>query len=132
MRARSREINIFNMSLLDILCGALGAFCFMMLVLLPYYKPPATDEDLRKERADTDELVKQMEKLKEAAKDSGFAQQMEETMDKLQDQIKQLQGQVNQSASQNQQLQSENESLTKKTQELQTSLNQRNPFLIYA
>ena len=25
MRARSREINIFNMSLLDILCGALGA-----------------------------------------------------------------------------------------------------------
>ena len=36
MRARPREVNIFNMSLLDILCGALGAFCFMMLVALPY------------------------------------------------------------------------------------------------
>ncbi len=37
MRPRNREINIFNMSLLDILCGALGAFCFMMLTLFPYY-----------------------------------------------------------------------------------------------
>ncbi|MDB6148519.1 MAG: hypothetical protein JWO45_2183, partial [Spartobacteria bacterium] len=53
MRARAREINIFNMSLLDILCGALGAFCFMMLVLLPYYKPPGSAADLRKEQADT-------------------------------------------------------------------------------
>jgi hypothetical protein len=37
VRGRNREINIFNMSLLDILCGALGAFCFMMLTLFPYY-----------------------------------------------------------------------------------------------
>jgi hypothetical protein len=34
-RRRNREVNIFNMSLLDILCGALGAFCFMMLSLFP-------------------------------------------------------------------------------------------------
>jgi hypothetical protein len=35
MRSRNREVNIFNMSLLDILCGALGAFCFLMLALFP-------------------------------------------------------------------------------------------------
>jgi hypothetical protein len=35
MKARNREINIFNMSLLDILCGALGTVCFLMLVLFP-------------------------------------------------------------------------------------------------
>ena len=35
MRRRNREVNIFNMSLLDILCGTLGAFCFLMLALLP-------------------------------------------------------------------------------------------------
>jgi hypothetical protein len=35
MRRQNREVNIFNMSLLDILCGALGAFCFLMLALLP-------------------------------------------------------------------------------------------------
>ncbi len=35
MKSRNKEVNIFNMSLLDILCGALGAFCFMMLSLFP-------------------------------------------------------------------------------------------------
>jgi hypothetical protein len=35
MKRRNREVNIFNMSLLDILCGTLGAFCFLMLALLP-------------------------------------------------------------------------------------------------
>lgn len=37
MKRQNREVNIFNMSLLDILCGALGAFCFMMLALFPSY-----------------------------------------------------------------------------------------------
>jgi len=42
MKPRNREINIFNMSLLDVLTGALGAFCFMTLSLFPYYKPSAS------------------------------------------------------------------------------------------
>lgn len=36
MKSRKREVNIFNMSVLDLLTGALGAFCFLMLALLPY------------------------------------------------------------------------------------------------
>ncbi|MGH7320382.1 MAG: hypothetical protein ACRELA_12260, partial [Candidatus Rokuibacteriota bacterium] len=39
MKPRNREINIFNMSLLDILCGALGVVCFLMLGLFTYHKP---------------------------------------------------------------------------------------------
>ena len=62
MRARSREINIFNMSLLDILCGALGAFCFMMLVLLPYYKPPGKEIDLHNQEVKTQELLDELER----------------------------------------------------------------------
>ena len=51
MKARNREINIFNMSLLDILCGALGVFCFMTLVLFPYWRPTgANAEDLEKNK----------------------------------------------------------------------------------
>ncbi|MEY2439865.1 MAG: hypothetical protein QOI34_1250 [Verrucomicrobiota bacterium] len=132
MRARAREINIFNMSLLDILCGALGAFCFMMLVLLPYYKPPGSAADLRKEQADTDELLKQLESLKNAAKDSGLAQQMDDLIRKLQDQIKQLQGEVNQYAAQNEQLKTENADLTKKNQEQADELSMRQPFIAIA
>ena len=59
MKSRNREINIFNMSLLDILCGALGAFCFMMIVLLPYYKPD-NPEDQKKQK-EMEETMKKLE-----------------------------------------------------------------------
>src|SRR4051812_19903051 len=112
MRARTREVNIFNMSLLDILCGALGAFCFMTLVLLPYYKPPATEEDLRQQEANTDDLLKQLQKLKTEAKQGAFALQFSDLADKLQMQVKQLQGEVNRYSSENQRLTEENKQLT--------------------
>jgi hypothetical protein len=37
MKPRNREINIFNLSMLDVLTCALGAFLVIMLVLFPYY-----------------------------------------------------------------------------------------------
>ena len=37
MKPRNREVNIFNMSVLDLLTGALGAFCFLTLALFPAY-----------------------------------------------------------------------------------------------
>jgi len=45
MRGRSREVNIFNMSLLDILTGMLGAFLFLMLGLVPYYTKAQNQHD---------------------------------------------------------------------------------------
>src|SRR5260221_10079353 len=43
MKPRNREVNIFNMSVLDLLTGALGAFCFLTLALFPsYYKTHKT------------------------------------------------------------------------------------------
>ena len=130
MRARSREINIFNMSLLDILCGALGAFCFMMLVLLPYYKPPDSAIDLKKERATTDELVKELERLKDAAKNSELSHDMEELLKKLQETIKRLQGELNQLAHENERLTNENTSLSKQNQQQKLDLETRTPFVV--
>ncbi|GAB4409901.1 MAG: hypothetical protein OHK0021_19640 [Bryobacter sp.] len=48
MRASRREVNIFNMSLLDILCGALGAFCFLTLTLFPYYGKKESEAGVEK------------------------------------------------------------------------------------
>ncbi len=52
MRASRREVSIFNMSLLDILCGALGAFCFLTLTLFPYYGKKEQDSGARLAEAD--------------------------------------------------------------------------------
>src|SRR5207248_10445888 len=105
------EVNIFNMSLLDILCGALGAFCFMMLVLLPYYHPPESAPNLRKEQADTDELLKELEQLKTATADPELLKKLQDLIEKLKLQIRQLQGELNQYATENQQLRADKQQL---------------------
>lgn len=43
MKRRNREINIFNLSMLDVISGAMGAFLIIMVVLLPYYKKESID-----------------------------------------------------------------------------------------
>jgi hypothetical protein len=130
MRARSREINIFNMSLLDILCGALGAFCFMMLVLLPYYKPPGKETDLHKQEVKTQDLLDELEKLRANAQDAAVAQQMAALTQKLQEQVKQMQGQLNQLSAENQQLENQNQSLAAKNDKQARQLDMRHPFLV--
>ena len=37
MKTRSKEINIFSMSALDLFASALGAFILMTVILLPYF-----------------------------------------------------------------------------------------------
>ncbi|MBL8301490.1 MAG: hypothetical protein JNM26_01820 [Ideonella sp.] len=37
MMRPNREINIFNLSMLDVICGALGAFLILFLVAAPYF-----------------------------------------------------------------------------------------------
>ena len=43
MRSKNREFNILNMSFLDVICGAMGAFLIVMVILMPYYKKEAQD-----------------------------------------------------------------------------------------
>lgn len=52
MKPRKRDIEIFNMSVLDLLTGALGAFCFLTLALFPsYYAYLAHEHAVAKENA---------------------------------------------------------------------------------
>ena len=51
MKARSREINVFSLSLMDVISGAMGAFLIIMVLLAQFYEfDPETGEkvdDLR-------------------------------------------------------------------------------------
>ncbi|MFL6568841.1 MAG: hypothetical protein ACJ8LI_06695 [Chthoniobacterales bacterium] len=118
MRARPREINIFNMSLLDILCGALGAFCFMMLVALPYYV--AGKEDRVKSQQRTEELMKDVEQLRQRMTDPAQAEELRKLIDELEAQIKRLQGELNQYTYENEQLKQENTRLADENTRLTT------------
>ena len=132
MRARRREINIFNMSLLDILCGALGAFCFMMLVALPYYKPSRSNPQLVEDQEKTRELLRELEKLKEKMGDPNAAADLEDLLQRLQAQIQSLQGQVNRLTAENDQLKQKNEELKTDNERKERLLAQKKPFLVIA
>jgi hypothetical protein len=60
MRRRNREINIFNLSMLDVISGAMAAFLILVVVLMPYY---------RKEHIDYQAIIAQLrQQLDEAAR----------------------------------------------------------------
>jgi len=123
MRARRREINIFNMSLLDILCGALGAFCFMMLVALPYYKPPGSEKSLRDAQAETQRLLHDLEAMKQRMSDPKAVAEMEDLIRRLEAQIKALQGHVNILSSEKEQLLGQVNQLTGQVNQLTGQVN---------
>ncbi|WPL17897.1 hypothetical protein Thiowin_02940 [Thiorhodovibrio winogradskyi] len=47
LKRRSREISIFNLSLLDVFASAMAAFLIIMIILLPYYERDAIAEQAR-------------------------------------------------------------------------------------
>jgi hypothetical protein len=58
VRARNRDISIFNLSMLDVITGAMAAFLIIMVVLLPYY---------RKEHIDYQAIIDDLERQLAAA-----------------------------------------------------------------
>src|SRR5579862_3720455 len=102
MKPRNREINIFNMSLLDILCGALGTFCFMMLVLFPFYsqdkgqgKRPEVQEGV--DPKTFQEAKARIQQLEDTLKKfQTYTDQLEARLKQLEAQSRQQQGNIQQ------------------------------------
>ncbi len=112
MKPRNREINIFNMSLLDVLCGALGAFCFMMLVLFPFYsqdKGAAKAPDVPPAGIDPKNYEEAMSKIKE----------MEDLIKKFQDYASQADAQEKREESQIRQLQQDLQTAQQRVDQLE-------------
>jgi hypothetical protein len=126
MKSRNREINIFNMSLLDILCGALGAFCFLMLALLPYYRPPG--EDYKKITEEQQKILEEVQDIKDLAERlknttnvedlRDLVEQLKKQILVLENQIKKLQGQLNALFAENTQLKERIDDLEKEKEDL--------------
>jgi hypothetical protein len=97
MRARNREINIFNMSLLDILTGMLGAFLFLMVGLVPYYAKVMNSSVLSaEEKKKFDELKKLLDKGLKGPLSPEEAEQLRNEMERLQAENDRLQNEKQQ------------------------------------
>jgi hypothetical protein len=132
MKPKNKEVNIFNMSLLDILCGALGAFCFMMLVLFQYWKPEGPD--VKKAKVDTaqleqklSDLMKQMKGMSNLPPEAAARlQQMEQEFAALQAQVAKLKSLVQQSQAQAEAFKRQADQAQKEADKLKT----RNPIVV--
>ena len=88
MKSRSREVNVFSMSALDLFASALGAFILIAIVLMPYFlrvEPEEVDrlrrdraqaqaalaeseQRLRQSRSETAQLRQRLQELRDAPK----------------------------------------------------------------
>lgn len=108
MRAKNREINIFNMSLLDILTGMLGAFLFLMVGLVPYYAKVMNSQVMTAEdKAKLDELKKLLEKGLKGPLSPEEAEELRQELERLEGENARLQADNNQLKSDKEQLQTE-------------------------
>ena len=62
MKTRSREVNVFSMSALDLFASALGAFILISIVLMPYF--------LRLDPEEVAQLRKDLERTQDALEDT--------------------------------------------------------------
>lgn len=80
MKRRNREINIFNLSMLDVISGAMGAFLIIMVILLPYYKKESIDyqKELKQARAAEDTARQAAQSAQAAQRAAEASQQVAE------------------------------------------------------
>ena len=108
MRARNREFNILNMSFLDVICGAMGAFLIVMVILMPYYKKEAQDflqsiGNLKQELAETTQRLEKTETELDRAEKR--IRETETELDRAEKRIRELKQELQKSQSQNSALQ---------------------------
>ena len=78
MKSRSREINVFSMSALDLFASALGAFILISIVLMPYFLR-LSDEQVRQLQQDLEEAQASLsETRQQLAQAESALQQCEE------------------------------------------------------
>jgi hypothetical protein len=65
MKPRNREVNIFNLSMLDVISGALGALIIIMVVLFPFYGKERTEDEFQRLRNRVQELEDENQRLEE-------------------------------------------------------------------
>jgi predicted transcriptional regulator len=82
MKVRSREVNVFSMSALDLFASAMGAFMFLAIIALPFF--PNTGDSAERVADIKSELKKAEAQIAEEQKQKAeIAKQRDEVQKKL-------------------------------------------------
>lgn len=84
MKPRNREINIFNLSMMDVIAGALGAVLIIVIILFPHYQ-----KDLAEENQKLREKVQAAENARRQAEEA--RRQAEEAKKQTENQLQEAQ-----------------------------------------
>lgn len=134
MKRRNREIQIFNLSMMDVISGAMGAFLIIMIILSRYYTPdPQAAKDAHKIKEKLKEVQQELLLIKKEMPDDYWKlkrllDQALDDLDRAEDMVDNLQDRVDQLNSENKRLHNENEKLDNEVRDLRT----RDAFLIHA
>ena len=121
MKSRSREINVFSMSALDLFASALGAFILISIVLMPYFlrvEPEEVDRlrralaQARAELAETRQQLEQCREQEAACRQEVGALQQE--VDRLRGELAQAQSELEQAQRESRRCQAELEACEEK------------------
>ncbi len=100
MKSRSKEVNIFSMSALDLFASALGAFILISVVLFPYF-PNTGDSQER-----VDEVKAQLEQTSAQLEQAGAQlEQTSEQLEHVQGELRAVRGQLGACQTQRRQIQ---------------------------
>ncbi len=137
MQRRNREINIFSLSMMDVISGAMGAFLIILIVLARYYEgSPENSESvakLQRELKKAQEKIEQVEKMfREAGSDvdvERVLRELSEAKRAIEDanrRMADLRDRLDQATAMKNRYQKENEKLSKRNNRLEW----RTPYLI--
>ena len=128
MKSRSREINVFSMSALDLFASALGAFILISIVLMPYFLRLSDDEvrrlqqDLTEAQASLRETRQQLEQTESALQQCEERTQRESTcreqLAELQAEVERLRAELEQAQAERDQAQQSQPALQRCQEEL--------------
>lgn len=141
MKPRNREISIFNLSMMDVISGAMGAFLILVVILSRHYQagPVTTNAIIELQR----ELIEATGQLDEASRRihagtgdnaaiEGFLRQAKQNVEAGRARITGLQNEVAVANARIQRLEEQSRELQQRITDLQWELDLRNPYFVKA
>lgn len=137
MQRRNREINIFSLSMMDVISGAMGAFLIIMIVLARYYESsPENSESVSRLQQELQRAREKIEYVERIIREAGVDIDIDEILRQLREaralldqanrRMQDLRDRLDQATAQKNRLQKVNQQLREENGRLQW----RTPYLI--